>query len=219
MVEIPDDMDTIKFKNNIKDEESIFSEYVRTDSLQMDKLEASNFEPKEIIDHYRSVDQSEVILPIYPNNVKKVHELFDITSKNWSEMSNAFYGVLNKKTHEFIGCASVNKICWDKNVGYISFRMPENAEYIDEVCRSLCHMCFSLLGLSAVRLRINRNKDVYSEYVDKFVRDSGGEFDGIARENNSDSKLITYNKWSVSVEEFYNETSDYSQHIGEYNGN
>lgn len=211
MADNSNELDSVKFTEDCSENISIFSEYIRTEDLQLNRLDTEHFDPTEIVEHYKQVSSEDVILPIIPTNVEKVHQLFDSVIEDWTNSRAGYYGIIKKGTHDYIGGASIGPVDWQSNSTEISFRVSENGDYVIQACKSLCHFCFYVLGLEVVSIRIRKSDGVKSEYADKFIREFNGEYEGLERSSESNGSIITYYRWSVTSNEFYNDDRDYSE--------
>lgn len=212
------DLGSIKFKTGSDENESVFSEYIRTTKIQLNKLDSEHFEHREILKNYEEVTDKDTVLPVHPDNVKKVHEVFDEVSRDWNNMEGCYYGIVRKRSHEYIGEVSITNIDWQENTAEIDFRLPDKGELVCETCKSVSHFCFDVLGIEVVEIESRKSEPVKSEYVDKYIRSFGGEYEGIERKSSTDQGVVIMNRWSITSDEFYDEESDYSELLVEYEG-
>lgn len=212
------DLGSIKFKTGCDENGSVFSEYIRTTKIQLNKFDSEHFEHREILKNYEEVTEEDTVLPVNPDNIKKVQQVFDRVSRDWDNMEGCYYGVVRKRSHEYIGGVSITDIDWQENKAKIDFRLPDKGKLVCEACKSISHFCFDVLGIEVVKIETEQSEPIKSEYVDKYIRSFGGEYEGIERRSGANEGVVIVNRWSITANEFYNEESDYSELLVEYEG-
>ena len=181
--------------------DSLLSRYIKSPSVQLERLSQSSFNIKELINFYDG-RQEKTTLPEKPRTAKDVANMFNRIRSQWSEGEVAWYGVIDHDNRgKYIGDVMIDPIEWDKSQASVRFYIPEREDCVPDVVRSLSFVLVNDLGLELVR--IYGTNDVADKTNDA-VASLNGQYEGRQRvySNNEFSLVHT---WSVTSSEILND--------------
>lgn len=181
---------------------SLCSTYLRTPNIQAEKLTETHFKSDLLKSFYDDVEVSKVQdLPYQPDNLNKIHKIFDAVEKKWKNSNAYVYGVVDNKTNEYIGHIVINNVDWSKNTAVASIYIPDDTEKISEIVQSILHIGFANLGVELITIK-SPHGTIQAEEVNTVVKENNGEYEGIERCKTDRSKDVIRDRWSMTINEY-----------------
>lgn len=174
---------------------SLLSRYVKSPSVQLEKLSQSSFNIKELIDFYDG-RQEKTTLPEEPRTAKDVSDMFRRIQSQWEKEKAAWYGVIDHNNRgEYVGDVMVEPIKWNESQASIKFYIPERDNCVPDVIKSLSFVLANDLGLDLIRVHAT---DDIADKTNDAIESLNGQYEGEQRSYRDDEDFRLIHTWSVT---------------------
>lgn len=185
-----------------RSDDSLLSRYIKSPSVQLEKLTQSSFDIQEIIDFYDGKAKL-TTLPEHPDTAKDVSNIFEKVQLSWSEGSIGWYGVIDHSSHgKYVGDVMVGPVDWNRSQASIRFYIPDKKNCIPDVIGSLAFVLANDLGIDLIRVHATEDS---AQQTNSIVTSVNGEYEGERRVYDHRERFSLVHTWSVTAPEILND--------------